>query len=1479
VRKSTTSVASGGRVSTKVLGDWVDPDGDAFYLTAASASDPDLASYKPDGVVVFTDSGSGQGVKSVGLTVSDGIATGSGSLSITVRPSGEVPIVIEPWILLATAGQEVTVRPLGHVRGGNGPIRLNAVPTKAGTTVVPSFETGTFTFRSDEVRTHYMEFTVTDGEQTATGLVRVDVAAPPDANTRPITVPKTIFVTTLSSQTVDPTTTDIDPAGGVLVVTGVLNVPPPSIMRAEVIDQRLVRVTLAAPLDAPVTINYRISNGLAEAEGTITVVEIPKPLSLQPPIATDDSVTVRVGDAIDIHVLDNDEQPDGAEITLDPQLKEPLPDGAGLLFAAGNRLRYLAPQTAGNYTAVYSVVGPDGQEAQARVLISVRERNAATNNPPVPRTVVARVIAGETVRIEVPLSGIDPDGDAVQLIGQETNPEKGAVLSVESGVIEYEAGDYSSGTDIFRYTVVDGLGARATGTIRVGISASLEGARNPVANADTVTVRPGRTVSVQVLANDSDPDGRPLHVQSAVPNLVGTTVEVVDEAIVRITPPDAPGKYAVTYTIVNEFGGTGQAFVTVTVDPLAPLAYPVVGDTVLTVSDVLDRDSVDVDVLDKVFFADGEVRDLGVALVTGYGTTAQLLPDKRIRVTIGQRSQIIPFSVSHPDDPQVRSFGFIWVPGTDDALPQINTKAPPLRVNSEDTLRIDLDRYVVALGGSRVRITDSSTVRATHANGDDLVVDDHTLEFTSADRYFGPASITFEVTDGTAGFDGGGHSAILSLPIDVRPRENQPPAFRGGVVDFEPGQEKELDLIRLTDYPYDDDVDELTYQILDPAPIGFTFDLNEQRLVIRADESAVKGSTTAITLGVRDALTNGQSGRIVLQVVPSTRPVAKTTPDSAVAKRGETTTIDVLANDEVNNPFPETPLRVVTIRGLDGANLPDGVTVTPSADRSRLTVTIAKTAAPIDTNLQYQVADATDDPDRMVWGNVTISVQDVPDPVSNLHVTEFGDRMLKIAWTPGQFNNSPISEYQVTVADAADGTTLSTTNCTTTAGCAVPTPGNGPSNAVRISVVAINEIGESESATMPNTVWSDIIPPPPVGLSATPLDNGLRVTWQEPASPGSPIDRYVITVGDTVRTMSASDCDSSGFCERNVTSASIPNGTSVVYSVSARNSAPNSLATWNQASATGTPAGPPISVASPTASGSVTDGTTATIEWAGTFADNGKAISDYYVAVYTGSAPSCVVEGVEEGNPHLTAEPVGPGVQHVSSSTTSATFTGLAANQTYKFTVFAHNGQGCTASPEVNATPRAAPGKVTNVDVTAGPVDRGGGVWDFRMDGLTAPGDADSFIYRLSGGSTEGSEYGPVAFGTYLTAGTTHYGNEISVQVKACRNYPPLLCSAEWSDPFLLGTPVAIELAGLDFVETLEPHGNDAGAGYWAWTLAPSAPPYAAVTIDCGLSDDPGTPQCEVVSSGGGNPEYPDLVVTVTANGTSYAREYSWHEF
>ncbi len=1486
VRTTKTTVGQGGRVSTQVLGDWIDPDGDAIYLTSATTAGGDQVGFKPDGVVVFTDAGESTGTKTVALTVSDGREETSGTLQVVVRARGEVPILTEPWVVLAAAGDEVTVRPLLHVRGGNGPIRLGGVPPRTGTTIVPSFEAGTFTFLSDQVGTHYVEFTVTDGTQTVTGTVRVDVTAPADASTRPVTVPKTMFITSQSSRTVDPPTSDIDPAGGVLVVTGVMNVPAASGIQVEVLEQRRVRVTLTAPLDAPVIFNYRISNGLAEAEGTITVVEIPRPLRYQPPIATDDQATVRVGDTIDIPVLDNDEQPDGEDITLLPDLAQPLPGDAGLLFVSGDRLRYLAPQTAGNYTAVYTIAGSDGQTAQARVTISVRERNASTNSPPVPRTVTARVLAGQTVRIDIPTSGIDPDGDTVQLIGQATNPEKGSVLQVSGSTIEYRAGDYSSGTDVFQYTVVDGLGARATGTVRVGISAPLEGVRNPVANADTVTVRPGRTVSVKALANDSDPDGSPLRIRQVEPNTEGVEAEVVGDDIVRITPPPTPGDYSVIYTIENATGGTSSNFIRVTVAEDAPLSRPTADDTVLSVTDVLDRTTVDVAVLDRVFFADGEVGSLGVELVPGYTESAQVLPNKRIRVQIGDRSQIIPFALVHPDNPAIRAYAFIRVPGYDDALPQINSKAPPLVVKSESTLRIPLSEYVVALGGSRVRLTDSSTVRATHSNGGSLVVDESTLQFTSADRYWGPASITFEVTDGASATDPRGHVTTLSLPIRVDPRDNQPPVFTGGVVEFEPGQDKELDLVKLTKYPYDNDIDELAYQVLDPLPTGFSYQINGQRLLLRADPSAVKGTVTSITLGVRDALNTGQSGRIELRVVPSTRPLARTAPDQAIVRRGETTTVDVLANDAATNPFPGVPLRVVDIRGLGAASLPAGVTVTPNADRSRLTVSIAANADPVDTTLQYQVADATGDADRMVWGTVTISVQDVPDPVSNLRVIEFGDRTLRLGWSPGPFNNSPITEYRVTLTDAGSGSVLSTTSCTLTVGCAVTTPGNGPDAAVRISVVAVNAIGASDPTQLPGTIWSDVIPPAPVAVSATPVDHGLRITWKKPTvGAGSPVDSYVVTVGGVAVTVSAPPSDPAGTSyARIVTNPGLANGTTVPFSVSARNKAPNSLATWNEAGGSGTPAGPPLVIASPTASASTTDGTTASVAWSGVFADNGKPVSAFYAVMHTGAPPACTVTGVDAGAPVVTP-PSGPGVQTLSGSATSATFSGLSANTSYTFTVFAYNGQGCTASASVTATPRAAPGDVTAISLT-GPLSSGNDTWDYRVAGLTiasGSADVDGFQYRLAGGTVDGSEYSGTPGAGYLAAGGTQYGNVVTVRVKACKQYPEVrLCSANWSPAFEVGRPIAVRLTGLRAIETTAPEeGVSTGEGYWSWTSGPvvasgGAPGYDEVVYSCG-SGPVAVPPLSCAVTGDGQPGgYPQLTVAVTSAGQTYTRTYNW---
>lgn len=1370
VRKSRTVVAQGGRVTTSVLGDWVDPDGDAFYLASASTASPDVASFKPDGTVVFVEGGAASVSRSVSLVVTDGTAQSSGNLTITVSAPGKVPIIAEPFVVLAYAGQNVTVHPLAHVKGGTGTVRLSSVPSRTGAVITASPESGTFQFSSTQVRTFNVEYVVTDGDQTTTGTLRIDVSAPPDVNTKPITVPKTIFVKSLSSETVDIASSDIDPAGGVLLVTAVTGISAGEGIQADILEQRSIRVTLTAPQEkGPVTFGYRVTNGLATADGSVTVVEIPRPVKLQPPIATDDSITVRVGAAIDIPVLNNDIQPDGEALTLDPQLTTTLRGDSGLLFASGNVLRYLAPDKPGNFTASYSVSGPDGQTAQAEVHIAVREIVLATNNAPEPLTVVARVLAGERVSIQIPLGGIDPDGDSVQLLGQETNPEKGSVTPNGSDAFTYEAGEYSAGTDSFTYTVIDALGARATGSVRIGISPRVGGARNPVAIADEVAIRPGGSVTIQVLANDSDPDGSPLTVTDIHPVSDQSIIATTDGTVVTVTPPSEPGQYGLIYTIQNALGGTSQNFVTVTVSPDAPRALPIARDTVLTLTDIVGRDSVDVNVLANVFFADGSVSKLGVALLPGYDRNVSVTSDKRIRVTVGQKRQIIPFSVSNPEDPSIAAYAFVWVPGYDDALPQVDRKARPLTVASESTLTIPLNDYVIAIGGKQVRLSDTTTVRATHADGSSLVKDDQTLVFRSAEKYFGPASISFEVTDGTSANDPNGRTATLVLPITVTPRENQPPVFNGAVIDFEPGQEKTIDLLKLTNYPYPNDLDELAYTALAPLPVGFNYTLTGQTLSIQAKATAVKGTTTALVLGVRDSLVEGKAGSIQLNVVASSRPLAKPAADTAIAPRGKTTVVDVLANDAATNPFPQTPLRVIGIRGIDGASLPDGVTITPSADLSTLTVVVTKEAPAQDVNVQYQVADATGDPDRFVWGNARLQIQDVPDPVTGVNVASFSDQTLKIAWSPGSFNNSPITSYEVTATRTDTAAVFGVTTCTVTNGCTIATPGNGPGSALKISVVAINAIGPSESAAIPVPVWSDVLPAAPGGLTAVPTNvapagGSLAIGWSAVGNPanGSPVSGYTVRI-------TGPGVDISRLLPVGTTSLAFDNSSgslapAVAYSVSvyARNSAQvTSNSAWLR--------NPPVSVTAVGPPGQADGGVTGVVydtfghirvSW-GPSSPQGAPGVTYTVGRFesTDTLPTTCLKASPGSGPRPFTE-------------TTWNDTHVQDQHTYRYVVYADNGYYCTPTASGEVLTMKAPGKASGTIW----LQPRGGQYDIqvRNDLTVASLTAAKFQYQVNGDNN----WRDVVEGQFLTSAedASVYGNPLTIQFRGCRDQSDTFC-------------------------------------------------------------------------------------------------------
>jgi hypothetical protein len=1410
--QSTTprlDVALGGRGEVDIRSDWFDPDGDAFYLLQASTASPDAVSFTPEGVLTFTDSGQGTGQKEVSVTVSDGVSSTAGTVVVGVHEAADVPLEAEGFVAFVHVGQELEVDPLAHVAGGGDALRLSGVPAHEGYGLAPDYAGGTLGITADTAGEGLLDYVVSDGSKTASGVIRVIAELPPDASTRPVTVPHAAFARQNTSVDVDVLASDFDPAGGVLMVTGAASVAGADGLRVEVIEQRLLRITLTRPLETgSLSVAYGITNGLAGASGSVSVVEIPEPAVRQPPVASADSASVRVGDVVDIPVLANDSQPDGDALSLNPDLVRPLAADAGLLFTSGSVLRYLAPSTPGDFTAEYRVDAADGQWSTATVTMSVREADPTVNAAPVPPQVTARVVSGETVRIPVPVAGIDPDGDSVQFVGIDSVPEKGAVADSGSDWIDYTAGDYSTGTDTFGYTVVDRLGARATGIVRVGVGARQEGARNPVAAPDEVLVRPGKSVLVRVLENDSDPDGSALTVTAVErlgdgtgPSAVAT---VVEGGMLSVQTPAEPGRYGFVYTIANERGGTGSSFATVDVRGDAPLARPLVSDTVLSLSDILDSDTVDVDVRENVFFAEGGAGGLWLSVLPAYARVAQVV-DGEVRVSVRPERQVIPFTLAHPDDPDVRSTGFIWVPGQDDALPQLRKGAPRLSVESGRALRIPLAEQVVAVGGRDVVIADPNSVRATHADGDALTSGSGTLVYRSAEGYFGPASISFEVADGT-GADA--RTATLVLPITVTPRENQPPVFEGAVLELEPGARRVVDLAKLTTST--PGAGALAFQLLEPRAAGFETVLLGQQLTITADPDARLGATGALSVGVSSGSTAGKPGRISLTVVASTRPVTVPADDTVIAPRGTTTTIDVLANDESTNPFPESPLAVSAVRGVDAGSLPAGVTVTPSADRRQLRITAAADAPPSDVAVQYQVLDATRDPQRAAWGTVRIAVQDRPGPVGGLAVTGFGDRSVDVAFSPGASNNSAITGFTAT-ARSVSGSSVSTA-CASTR-CAVRTPGNGPGEAVTISLTASNGIGVSEPTAYASPIWSDLLPTAPGALQLAPLDGALEVRWSPAAvgAGGSPVRRYDVSAGGgIVETVDAagSGCDGAG-CSSVV--RGLANGSPATVTVTARNDAFPALAVWESASATATPFGAPVSSTVTAITGGGQPPGTVTLTWA-EFPGNGDAVAGYFVqrlAPGSGSAPggaqACTVTTPAPGR--VVAPSIGGAVVEqlaLGQGARSAVFSGLTAVDTsYPFVVWGYNAAGCAASAVVSAVTVPSPGVVDTSRIDSSMVQQQqGAIVDLQLRSVPTTSPVTSPRYWVQQLDASGAPVGSAqsftlgGFPRAVTQGSFGEAYRYAVRVcdlasgtEVCTPYSAPITAPAPSLTFEFGTP------------------------------------------------------------------------------------------
>jgi hypothetical protein len=141
--------------------------------------------------------------------------------------------------------------------------------------------------------------------------------------------------------------------------------------------------------------------------------------------------------------------------------------------------------------------------------------------------------------------------------------------------ITIDSGASGSGNGTVNYTVAQNTtGAPRTGTLTVaGRTVTITQDAAPLAVNDSATTNEDTPVNINVLANDSDPDGDTLTVTAVTQGAHGAVTINPDKTVRYAPAQDYFGPDAFTYTVGDGHGGTSTANVNVTVNPVNDPPY------------------------------------------------------------------------------------------------------------------------------------------------------------------------------------------------------------------------------------------------------------------------------------------------------------------------------------------------------------------------------------------------------------------------------------------------------------------------------------------------------------------------------------------------------------------------------------------------------------------------------------------------------------------------------------------------------------------------------------------------------------------------------------------------------------------------------------------------------------------------------------------------------------------------------------------
>ena len=465
----------------------------------------------------------------------------------------------------------------------------------------------------------------------------------------------------------------------------------------------------------------------------------------------------------------------------------------------------------------------------------------------------------------------DSDPDALPLsISAVTNGPASGNASIRNGVlIEYRPNENFSGTDTFDYIIVDSAGVTATARVQIQVSGVNDA---PVANNDTVTTPENTPVSINVLANDTDPEGDALTV-SGVASPTNGTAQLTSSGVVLYTPAvNFFGVDAFEYTITDSAGASDTATARITVDfvnvipaPAEDFATTDEGSAVLiaVLENDVDNDGDDLQIVEIEQPANGtasveqnQIRYTPNDNFNGNDTFRYQVSDGNL-VAWAQ----VNVSVGAVNDAPVAS---------DDAANTTENTAINIDVLANDT---DLDGDQLSIQS----VTNSSAgITAVSTDGQSIV-------FTPATAFNGTATFSYTVVDNNGGSDS------ANVTVQVSDTNFAPTALDDSASTSE-GSAVVVDVLANDSDP---DADPLTVAIQNTPGNGTAAVIASG---IRYTPNAGFDGTDTFTYLVTDS--GGLSDTATVTITVSNVNIAPlATDDSASTTEGAAVTINVLAND------------------------------------------------------------------------------------------------------------------------------------------------------------------------------------------------------------------------------------------------------------------------------------------------------------------------------------------------------------------------------------------------------------------------------------------------------------------------------------------------------------------------------------------------------------------------------------------------------